>query len=193
MSAAIARRKGTGRESAGRRRQTSQQAVATAVEQGEQLEHGLQGERLAMETPRVASLGQESAHSSRQVWLVDSRATCHCTPHRHWFSEYHAIPPKPVSLADRGVLIAVGIGVIRMEVQHEGTWVPVVLSQAYYIPNLGGNFFSVMSATSKGLRAVFGQLQILGLEGPRDQIQREGSGEAVCAGQQASTRHATAR
>jgi len=66
-----------------------------------------------------------------------------------------------VSLADKGVLTAVGEGVVKMDVFHQGTWVPVVLAHVYHIPNLGGNFFSVKTATSRGLRVLFESTQFL--------------------------------
>jgi hypothetical protein len=33
-------------------------------------------------------LALTSTHSDQVVWLIDSRASYHMTPHREWFCEY---------------------------------------------------------------------------------------------------------
>jgi hypothetical protein len=45
-------------------------------------------------------LTSTSTHADRDVWLIDSGASYHMTPHREWFSEYEKYDGGDVFLGD---------------------------------------------------------------------------------------------
>ena len=77
-------------------------------------------------------------------WNVDTEATPHMTPHRHWVRNY---TPKciPVKLADNKVVYSAGVGsvvfvlVIRGRKQR-----PVEFTNVLHVPDLRNNLLSVL-------------------------------------------------
>ena len=58
----------------------------------------------------LASMGN---HSECDIWLIDSGASCHMTPHREWFSEYEKYNGGDVYLGDDSPSNSIGRGQVR--------------------------------------------------------------------------------
>ena len=97
-----------------------------------------------------------SSECDRDVWIIDSGATKHMSPHRSMFVTY--VPfhvHKTVLLGNGTDCEAVGIGRVAVNMVCEGTVKCYVLSDVLYVPNLVNNFFSVTAATLKGHKITF--------------------------------------
>ena len=55
------------------------------------------------QSPLISDTGQD--------WIADTGATCHMTPHRHWFTKY-ASNHTPIRLANNQVIYSVGMGTV---------------------------------------------------------------------------------
>jgi hypothetical protein len=83
-----------------------------------------------------------------QTWYLDSGATRHMTPHRHWFTNYTPIAkPLSVSLADDSTQVAVGVGTIQFKLPS-GSLTSV--SNVLHVPKISKNLISVSQATESG-------------------------------------------
>ncbi|MCO5558550.1 hypothetical protein L7F22_012135 [Adiantum nelumboides] len=81
-------------------------------------------------------------------WLLDTGATHHMTPHRHWLTGYKLFPnPVHVFLGDDPRLNAKGVGHMPVTLPS-GT--QVLIHGILHIPGLSRNLLSVTAATSKG-------------------------------------------
>ena len=80
-------------------------------------------------------------------WIVDTGATSHMTPHRHWFSSY--TPHKrAIRLADEKVVYSVGIGSVRFIPCINGrTGRLLEFHDVLHVPSLRSNLLSVLSLT----------------------------------------------
>ena len=76
-------------------------------------------------------------------WNVDSGATAHMTPHRHWLHNY--TPNRiPIRLADARIVYSAGVGSIRFNPVIKGRKGETVeFSRVLHVPDLGNNLFSV--------------------------------------------------
>ena len=59
----------------------------------------------------IASTG---THADRDVWLIDSGASYHMTPHREWFSEYEKYDGGDVFLGDDSTTKILGRGRVKL-------------------------------------------------------------------------------
>ena len=80
-------------------------------------------------------------------WVVDTGATCHMTPHRHWFHHYE---PKhiPVRLANNHIIYSVGIGTVCFQPTLSGK--PGQLLEFHHVlhvPDLRNNLLSALYLT----------------------------------------------
>ncbi|MCO5586427.1 hypothetical protein L7F22_040367 [Adiantum nelumboides] len=81
-------------------------------------------------------------------WLLDTGATHHMTPDRHWLSKYTPLSQHvKVYLGDNHSLIAVGLGNMKV-VLPSGT--SIIIHYIYHIPGLNRNILSITAATSTG-------------------------------------------
>ena len=97
-----------------------------------------------------------SSQCDYDVWIIDSGATKHMSPHRSTFVTY--VPfrvHETVSLGNGTDCEAVGIGRVAVNMLCEGTVKRHILSDVLYVPNLVNNFFSVTAATLKGHKITF--------------------------------------
>jgi len=53
-------------------------------------------------------------------WIVDSGATQHMTPHRQAFLTYKPLSNRNVHLGDNGMVEAIGIGCVEVEIDVRG-------------------------------------------------------------------------
>ena len=86
-------------------------------------------------------------HSERDIWLIDSGASCHMTPHREWLCEYEKYNGGDVYLGDDSPTNIIGCGRVKLKLKDGriGT-LPGVL----HIPNLARNliYFGKMDVAS---------------------------------------------
>lgn len=89
---------------------------------------------------------QVDAHSD---WTVDTGATSHMTPHRHWLRDYKPYR-VPIKLADRTVIYSVGIGSVVFYPEVEGRKMrSVTFSRVLHVPDLQNNLLAVLYLTRK--------------------------------------------
>ncbi|KAH7434388.1 hypothetical protein KP509_06G015500 [Ceratopteris richardii] len=94
-----------------------------------------------METP-LCSLQT----SSPAEWLLDTGATNHMTPSRHWLDNYTLLTKKiRVYLGDDHCLQAAGIGNMHVSLPSGAS---IIIKDIFHIPCLSRNLVSVSSATS---------------------------------------------
>ena len=80
-------------------------------------------------------------------WITDTGATCHMTPHRHWFFSY--TPQKtPVKLANDCVVYSAGLGTVRFQTEVEGKPGRLIeFHRVLHVPELRNNLLSVLYLT----------------------------------------------
>ncbi|THH09759.1 hypothetical protein EW145_g1773 [Phellinidium pouzarii] len=80
-------------------------------------------------------------------WIVDTGATCHMTPHRHWFNTYTP-NHTPIQLANNQIIYSVGLGSVRFQPVINGK--PGCLlefERVLHVPDLRNNLLSVLYLT----------------------------------------------
>ena len=85
-----------------------------------------------------------SSRNPTTDWIVDTGATSHMTPHKHWFHQY---TPKrvPVRLANNYVIYSEGIGTVCFEPLIQGN--PGGILEFYnvlHVPQLRNNLLSAL-------------------------------------------------
>ena len=60
----------------------------------------------------LASMGNPSKHD---IWLSDSGASCHMTPHREWFCEYEKYNVGDLYLRDDSPTNIIGRGRVKIK------------------------------------------------------------------------------
>jgi hypothetical protein len=80
-------------------------------------------------------------------WNANTGATCHMTPHRHWFTSYK--PHKiPIRLADSKVIWSAGVGSVRFLPQIGGQPGRLLkFERVLHVPDLRSNLLSVLYLT----------------------------------------------
>ena len=77
-------------------------------------------------------------------WIVDTGATAHMTPHKHWFVSM--VPCKtPIRLADKSIVYSEGKGVVHFAPRDSK--LVVAVTDVLYVPLLGCNLFSALHLT----------------------------------------------
>ena len=77
------------------------------------------------------------------TWIVDSGATQHMTSHRDAFHTYQPISGKKIYLGDNGMVEALGMGDILVEVQVKGLTKRITIQELLHVPKLHANLLSV--------------------------------------------------
>ena len=80
-------------------------------------------------------------------WIVDTGATCHMTPNRHWFNQY---TPKrtPIRLANNTIIYSEGIGTVCFQPFVNGKPGRLLeFERVLYVPNLKHNLLSALYLT----------------------------------------------
>jgi hypothetical protein len=97
-------------------------------------------------------LASTSTQSDQGVWLIDSGASYHMTPHREWFCEYERYDGGDVFLGDDSTTKIVGRGRVRLILQDgRKRTLPGVL----HIPGLERNLISVSKMSDVGVHTLF--------------------------------------
>jgi hypothetical protein len=63
-------------------------------------------------------LASTGTHANRDVWLIDSGASYHMTPHREWFSEYEKYDGGDVFLGDDSTTKIMGHGKVKLLLKY---------------------------------------------------------------------------
>ncbi|KAI5117634.1 hypothetical protein M0805_006743 [Coniferiporia weirii] len=80
-------------------------------------------------------------------WITDTGATCHMTPHRHWFFSYSS-QRTPVKLANNSVIHSAGIGNVRFQSVVNGKPGRLLeFERVLHVPELHNNLLSVLFLT----------------------------------------------
>jgi hypothetical protein len=97
-------------------------------------------------------LASTSTHANHGVWLIDSSASYHMTPHREWFSEYEKYDGGDVSLGDDSTTKILGRGRVKL-LLNDGRirTLPGVL----HIPKLAKSLISISKLSDAGVKTVF--------------------------------------
>jgi hypothetical protein len=97
-------------------------------------------------------LASKSTHANHGVWLIDSGASYHMTPHREWFSEYEKYDGGDVFLGDYSTVKILGRGRVKL-LLNDGRirTLPRVLN----IPKLARSLISVSKLSDAGVKTVF--------------------------------------
>ena len=86
------------------------------------------------------------------LWIADSGATQHMTKSKDYFVNYTSFnTPKPVTLRNKGVMMAYGEGDIEVESFVDGQCLNHTLKNVWYTPDVVKNLFSVPAAADKGI------------------------------------------
>ena len=86
------------------------------------------------------------------IWIADSGATQHMTKSKDYFVNYTSFnTPKPVTLGNKGVMMAYGEGDIEVESFVDGQCLNHSLKNVWYTPDVVKNLFSVPAAADKGI------------------------------------------
>ena len=97
------------------------------------------------ESARNASLrSSDASWTVSNDWIVDTGATAHMTPHRHWFVSM--VPCKtPIRPADKSIVYSEGKGVVHFA--PRASKLVVAVTDVLYVPLLGCNLFSALHLT----------------------------------------------
>jgi hypothetical protein len=97
-------------------------------------------------------LASTSTHADHGVWLIDSGASYHMTPHREWFSEYEKYDGGDVFLGDDSTTKILGRGRVKL-LLNDGRirTLPGVL----HIPKLARSLISVSKLSDAGVKTLF--------------------------------------
>jgi hypothetical protein len=99
-------------------------------------------------------LASTSTHADRDVWLIDSGASYHVTPHREWFSEYEKYDGGDVFLGDDLTAKILGRGRVKLLLKDGRIR---TLHEVPHIPKLARSLISISNLDDAGVDIVFGK------------------------------------
>ena len=70
------------------------------------------------------------------VKLFNSCATLNMTPHRALLTNFTAIPPNPISAANKHLFNAIGLGDLKLEVPNGKSVTNIILKEVLYTPDI---------------------------------------------------------
>src|SRR5450631_1333284 len=91
-------------------------------------------------------------------WIVDSGASQHMTPHKHFFDTYEPVTGRKVFMGDNGMVEAVGKGSLLVETRVKGRVRSIRMHDVLHVPKMHSNLLSVSKLISKGLKVHFNSL-----------------------------------
>jgi hypothetical protein len=99
-------------------------------------------------------LAYTGTHVDCDVWLIDSGASYHMTPHREWLSEYEKYDGGDVFLGDESKTKIMGHGRVKLLLKDQRIrTLPGVL----HIPKLARSLISVSNLDDTGVDTVLGK------------------------------------
>ena len=98
----------------------------------------------------LSSMGN---HSERDIWLIDSGASCHMIPYREWFCEYEKYNGGDVYSRDDSPTSIIGRGRVKLKLKDGRIrTLPGVL----HITNLARNLIFVRKLNVAGVKTMCG-------------------------------------
>jgi hypothetical protein len=94
------------------------------------------------------------SHVDRNVWLIDSGASYHMTPHREWFSEYEKYDGGDVFLGDDSTTKIMGHGRVNLLLKYGRIR---TLTGVLHIPKLARSLISVSKLDDAEVNTLFGK------------------------------------
>lgn len=88
------------------------------------------------------------AQSDKDVWLIDTGASYHMTPHRHWFCEYEQYNGGDVLLGDDTAVQIVGRGRVKLRMSDG---MVKTIPDVMHIPLMSRNLLSVGTMADSGI------------------------------------------
>ena len=82
--------------------------------------------------------------------LYDSGTTCHISPFQHCFTNLRAIPPQPITAANKGIFYASGIGDLKIDVPNGTEVSPITLKDVLYAPDISMTVISICKIEDVG-------------------------------------------
>src|SRR6267142_598588 len=105
----------------------------------------------AGQSPARAEHGQPKPTTE----LYDSGASSHMSPFSERFTKYRAIPPRPITAADKRIFYAVGTGDLRIEVPNGESSTPIILKDVLHAPDMGITIVAINCITKAGYTVLF--------------------------------------
>jgi hypothetical protein len=99
-------------------------------------------------------LESTSTHADRDVWLIESGASYHMTPHREWFSKYEKYDGGDVFLGDDSTSKIVGRGRVKLQLKYGRIR---ILPRVLHIPKLARSLISISKMDDARVDTVFGK------------------------------------
>jgi hypothetical protein len=90
-----------------------------------------------------------------EIELYDSGASRHMSPFRHHFTNYNAIPPRPVGTADGRTFFAIGVGDLQIDVPNRSTTTPITLRDTLHAPDMALTIVSIGRIMNAGNDVLF--------------------------------------
>ncbi|KAG8930012.1 hypothetical protein FRC01_003405 [Tulasnella sp. 417] len=93
-------------------------------------------------------------------WIIDSGCTDHITPVRSDFNDqrYEAMAiPSKIYIADGEYMEAQGLGSCNFETYHSGTWKPIEIRHALFVPSASTRLLSVSKLDADGFKVEFNE------------------------------------
>ena len=97
-------------------------------------------------------LASTSTHVDRDVWLIDSGASYHITPHREWFSEYEKYDGGDVFLGDNSTTKIMGRGRVKLLLKDGRIR---TLPRVLHIPKLARSLIFVSKLDYARVKTIF--------------------------------------
>lgn len=92
----------------------------------------------------INSVCDDAAVDSENEWLLDSGASRHIASKRHFFSEFTQLSTRDyVLLGDDRRCSIEGVGTVKIWREIDNKWLPGVLENVLYVPDLKKNLVSV--------------------------------------------------
>jgi hypothetical protein len=99
-------------------------------------------------------LESTSTHADRDVWLIESGASYHMTPHREWFYGYEKYDGGDVFLGDDSTTKILGRGRVKLLLKYGRIR---ALPGVLHIPKLARSLISISKMEDAGVDTVFGK------------------------------------
>ncbi|THH03234.1 hypothetical protein EW145_g6416, partial [Phellinidium pouzarii] len=128
-----------GKERANAAQQETSASAPTSVQSAEFAGNASTHDYTNPHSPLLSDAGSD--------WIVDTGATCHMTPHHHWFNTYTP-NHTPIQLANNQIIYSVGLGSVRFQPVINGKPGRLLeFERVLHVPDLRNNLLSVLYLT----------------------------------------------
>ena len=103
----------------------------------------------------VLTDGAALTNDKPEVKLYDSGTSQHMSPLCHRFTNFHPIPPCPITAADSQVFYAIGAGDLKIDVPNGSSFTSITLRDTLYAPDMGQTIVSISRITAAGHSVTF--------------------------------------